>query len=230
MPKRLIPFLLLIAGCTVRHEAGPARTDSVDIDRGKAEMVRAELHMGAGELRIGGGARKLLEAHFTYNVPEWKPVVQYDASSFRGHLTVEQPVRTASLGHSKYSWDLRFNDDTPLDLQVKFGAGEGRLNLGSLYLRSLEVHMGAGKLDVDLLGTPRRSYEVNIRGGVGEATIHVPKGVGISAEAMGGIGDFRVRGLQKRNGHYRNDAYDHAKTTIRLDIRGGIGSIDLRAE
>jgi len=104
---------------------------------------------------------------------------------------------------------------------------EGRLDLGSLALRSLEIHMGVGELRVDLRGKPKHDYDVNIHGGVGEATIYLPEGVGISADASGGIGEINVRGLQKHGGHYTNDAYGHAKTNIHLQIRGGIGSIHL---
>jgi hypothetical protein len=47
------------------------------------------------------------------------------------------------------------------------------------------------------------------------------------ADAQGGIGGITARGLVKRDGEYVNDAYGHSKTTVRLDIRGGIGAINL---
>jgi len=182
--------------------------------------------MGAGELSVRGGSSKLMDGEFTYNRPSLKPDVHYDASGFRGHLLVEEPSHTHST-NSKYRWDLRFNDEKPVDMEVHFGAGEGRLDLGSLSLRSLEVHMGVGELRVDLRGTPKDSYDVSIHGGVGEATIYLPEGVGVVAEATGGIGGINARGLQKREGRYVNDAYGRAKTTVRLDIHGGIGTINL---
>lgn len=87
--------------------------------------------------------------------------------------------------------------------------------------------MGVGELRVDLRGTPKNSYDVSIHGGVGEVTVYLPEGVGVVADAKGGIGGISARGLQKRDGQYVNDAYGHAKTTVRLDIRGGVGSINL---
>jgi hypothetical protein len=36
--------------------------------------------------------------------------------------------------------------------------------------------------------------------------------------------------LEKRGGEYVNSAYGHAKTTVRLNIRGGIGAINLIGE
>ncbi len=223
--------LLILTGCTINldHDSGgPARTDTKSIDLDKSEMVRVVLKMGAGELNVRGGSAKLMDAEFNYSNPRLKPEVHYDGAGFRGHLQVEEPSGSFHGGNSKYRWDLRFNDDKPLDMEVHFGAGEGRLDLGSLSLRSLEVHMGVGELRVDLRGKPKHDYDVNVHGGVGEATIYLPgDGVGISADASGGIGGVSAPGLQKRDGRYMNDAYGHAKTNIHLVIRGGIGSINL---
>ena len=44
------------------------RHDSLTIERDASERVRVDLNMGAGGLTIGGGAQKLLNADFTYNV------------------------------------------------------------------------------------------------------------------------------------------------------------------
>ena len=55
-------------------------------------------------------------------------------------------------------------------------------------------------------------------------------GVGIEAQAEGGIGGIHTTGLEKRDGRYVNDALGHAKTTLRLDIEGGIGEIRLIAD
>ena len=182
--------------------------------------------MGAGEMHVRGGSSKLMDAEFVFNRPMMRPSVHYDASGFRGHLLVEEPSNVHHV-NSNYRWDLRFNDDKPLDLIVNFGAGEGRLDVGELRLRSLEIHMGVGQLRVDLRGMPRNDYDVSIHGGVGEATIYLPEGVGVVAEAHGGIGGINARGLEKRDDRYVNEAYGHSKTTVRLEVHGGIGAINL---
>src|SRR6266849_2093643 len=191
--------LFFLTSCRMDWEpTGPTRTEARSVDLDKSEMVHVELKMGAGELQVRGGSPKLMDGEFTYNRPRWRPEVHYDASGFRGHLTVGQPSGSHSGGGSKYQWALRFNDDEPLDMEVHFGAGEARLDLGSLTLRSLEVHMGVGELRLDLRGTPKRDYEVNIRGGVGEATVYLPEGAGVIADAKGGIGGISAHGLHKR--------------------------------
>ena len=87
--------------------------------------------------------------------------------------------------------------------------------------------MGAGQVELDLRGTPSRDYDVHIAGGVGQATVHLPQGVGIWAEAHGGIGSITVTGLQKRGDHWENDLYDKSSVSVRLRIEGGIGQIQL---
>jgi len=219
--------LLTLAGCDENFgPPGPSRTETRSVDLDNSELVRAELKMGAGDLHVRGGSPKLMDAEFTFNRPMMRPTVHYDASGFRGHLLVQEPSNVHHV-NSNYRWDLRFNDDKPLDLIVNFGAGEGRLDVGELRLRSLEIHMGVGELRVDLRGMPRNDYDVSIHGGVGEATIYLPEGVGIVAEAHGGIGGINARGLEKRDDRYVNEAYGHSKTTVRVEVHGGIGAINL---
>jgi hypothetical protein len=52
----------------------------------------------------------------------------------------------------RYEWDLRLNDDVPMELHVDVGAGRADLKLGSLSLTRLDVAGGAGALTVDLTG------------------------------------------------------------------------------
>jgi len=217
-----------LAGCTDGIRTGPPEHETKILELDKSEMTRVELKMGAGELRASGGSPKLMEADFTYNIPGWKPQVEYHSTGVRSDIEISHPPGTAPHGNS--SWNLRFNDSVLMDLVVQMGAGEAHLNLGSLNLRSVAVNLGAGQLDVDLRGHPKRSYDVQIQGGVGQATVHLPASVAISATAAGGIGEINVRGLEKRNGRWINPLHENAPVTIRLDVKGGVGQIDLVAE
>ena len=228
--KRALLAVAAVAmgGCDINIDRGTRQvehdTQSIELD--KSEMVRVELKMGAGELRVTGNSPKLMEADFDYNSPGWKPEVDYHSTGVRGDIQISN----SASSHGESKWNLRFNDSILMDLVVKMGAGEAHLNLGSLNLRSVAFNLGAGQVDVDLRGNPKRSYDVQINGGVGQATIHVPSSVGISATAVGGIGEVNVRGLEKRNGRWINPLHENAPVTIRLDVKGGVGQIDLVAE
>lgn len=226
----LFATLALSACSVITSPAGPDLHESRAIPLDRSEQVRVGIKMPVGQLDVGGGSQQLVNADFTYNVPSWKPDVRYTTSGTTSDLVLEQPRAGSSSGNSKNQWDVRFHDGVPMDLKVEFGAGDARLNLGSLALNSLSVEMGAGTLRLDLRGSPKKDYWVRIRGGVGDATVYLPKDIGISATATGGIGDVKATGLRKSGDKYLNDAYDKPGPRINLDIQGGVGSISLIAD
>ena len=85
-------------------------------------------------------------------------------------------------------------------------------------------------MDLDLRSEHARDFDVRVEGGVGEATVRVPSGLGVIAEARGGIGEINVRGMRKDGGRWVTEAYGKAKTTIRLNVKGGIGQINIIAD
>jgi hypothetical protein len=228
----ILSSTLWLSGCVMDSAHTSAlQYDSNTVDMDAAQSVEVNLRMGAGELRVTDGSQKLMRADFTYNVPSWKPVVHYETTGGRGILRIEQPgSRHTNLGNTKYRWDLQLNNKVPMDFRVNFGAGDARLDLGSLALRSVEVDMGVGKLQMDLHGAPKHDYDVRVRGGVGEATIRLPSDIGIWAEAQGGIGAINVRGLRKDGGHWESESYARSKVKIKVDVQGGIGAVNLIAD
>jgi len=224
----IVPLGLALSGCVIETRTGVARHDRVSVERDASQFLRVNLNMGAGNLNVSGGSDKFLDGTVVYDIDSWKPVVQYSSSAGHGVLSVEQPgSHHSNFGNLRYEWNLRLANGIPIDLNVRFGAGDAKLKLGGLLMRSAEVEMGVGKLDLDLRGAPQRDYDVRIRGGVGEASIRLPRDVGVYAEARGGIGSVRTSGLRREGEHWVNDAYDRAKTTIHLDVQGGIGAINL---
>jgi len=227
----LLPAALLLTSCVVDHPAGPVQYDSRTIEAGGAESAHVALHMGAGDLRITDGAQQLARADFSYNVAAWKPEVSYTTSGNRGNLIIKQPNHSGShFGNTRYNWEVQLSNKIPLELEVHFGAGKARMDLGSLQLRGLEVHMGVGQIDLDLRGPVKHSYDVAIHGGVGQATVRVPSDAGVYAEAHGGIGSINVRGLHERDGHWESESYARAENKIRIEAHGGIGEIKIIAD
>jgi hypothetical protein len=186
--------------------------------------------MGAGELNLTGGADKLMDGDFSYNVSEWKPKVSYDVSGKKGELVVKQgSSNSGSLGaKARNKWDISFNEEVPTDLVVKMGAGESNLDLDSLTLKGLDLKMGAGKSTVDLTGDYSRSFDATIEGGVGGATILLPSKVGVKAKAEGGLSKINAKGLKKVGNSYVNDAYGESDVNLSVDVKGGVGEINLK--
>ena len=211
------------------QQVGEMQRDSRAIQAENAQSVRANLKMGAGELNLTGGADRLMEADFSYNVANWKPKVSYDVSGDTGELVVKQGSGGGVNlgGDARNEWDIRFNDEVLTDLVVQMGAGESDLDLDSLTLTGLDLQMGAGKTTVDLTGDYARDFDASIQGGVGEATVMLPSEVGVWAKAEGGLGKINAEGLQREGNAYVNDAYGESEVTLRVEVQGGIGEINL---
>ncbi len=220
---------VMAVSCTINGNVrtGPLQTESRTVQLGDAKTVRAEIKMGAGELTLGGGAHDLFEGEFSYNVPAWKPEVDYSVSGSHGLLTVRQPEHSGSIGNSKYKWDLHFNNQVPLELSIELGAGKSTLELATLALSRLDVRMGVGETMVDLAGNWKNDLQTTIHGGVGEATVKLPRDVGVRVRARGGIGEIRAGDLKKNGDIYTNDAYGESPVTLNVEVEGGIGQINL---
>lgn len=224
-----VALALAAAGCTNFNEpTGPLRTETQTVKLGDAKSVEVKLSMSAGELKIDGSAPNLLDAEFSYNVDRAKPHVDYRVSGTQGTLTVEQPSGSGSGGHnSHYSWDLHFSNKVPMSISVEQGAGRTELNLASLSLNSLDVQVGAGESLVDLTGDYKHDVVARIHGGVGKATVKLPRDVGVHVIARGGIGAINAHDLMKQGDAYVNDQYGKSPVTVRVEVEGGVGEINL---
>src|SRR5215212_4096488 len=213
-----------------QQQVGKVQEESKSVDPKNAQTARTQLKMGAGELNVTGGADQLMEADFSYNVSEWKPKVSYDVSGKKGELLVEQGgtegVHLDADGRNE--WDISMNDEVPTDLVVRLGAGESDLDLDSLTLTRVDVRMGAGKTTVDLSGDYTRDFAATIEGGVGQATVLLPSEIGVKAKAEGGLGKINAKGLKKVGDSYVNDAYGESDTNLSVDVKGGVGEINLK--
>jgi hypothetical protein len=226
----LLTAFVFICGCNFggdRVSTGETRRESKTVELGAAQSVRVNLSMKAGELKVGGGATQLLNANFTYNVPEWKPEVKYEVTDGVGNLDVDQPGSSTSMGNTQNDWDLQLSAKTPMEMTVNMGAGRATLTLGELALSKLEVNIGAGETTVDLTGNWKKDLSAQIHGGVGKATARLPKDVGVHVVAAGGIGALNAGALQKKGDAYVNDLYGKSPVTLQIEVEGGVGEINL---
>ena len=224
-----ISVALIVVGCG--EPAGETRREQQSIDVGGVQSARVSLTMAAGELRVESGASNLVEAEFTYNLDRLKPSVEQHTSGTEADIAISQSETGGfNFGDVVSRWDLRLNNGLPIDVLAKLGAGEAHMNLGELTLRSLDIGIGAGEVHVDLRGAPKRSYSVDIKGGVGETVVYLPRTVGISATAAGGLGTIAMNGLEKRGERWINAGHESDPVQITVDIKGGVGEIQVNAQ
>jgi hypothetical protein len=227
----LVLALVAVCGCNVggdRVTTSETRKESKTVALGGAQSVRVSLNMKAGELKVGGGATDLLDADFTYNVPEWKPAVKYEVSGGVGDLEVEQQGSGASGSNTRNDWDVHLSNKAPMEMTVNMGAGRATLTLSGLALSRLELNMGAGETTVDLTGNWKKDLSAQIHGGVGRATIKLPRDVGVHVVAHGGLGSINARGgFIKEGDAFVNDQYGKSPVTLQIEVEGGVGEINL---
>jgi hypothetical protein len=222
-------LLLVIAGIALSFQSASHKVHDVDaIDRQGSEAVRVHIQMPAGELKLSGGANKLMEADFNYDEAEGKPKVSYQVSSSGGQLDINQPGKKFHFGPTHNDWNVRLADNVPMELKVEMGAGQSELKVGDLSLTRLDINMGAGQFTADLTGDWKKDLDAEMHGGVGHAIILLPQDVGVRVHATGGIGSISSDGLKREGDEYVNDLYGKSPVTLRLDVSGGVGNIELR--
>jgi hypothetical protein len=250
----LIAVSFAEAGCNKGVRVGDLQTRSQTVQLNGADSVNVEVQMGAGELDVSGGTSELLEAVFTYNVAELNPRVTYAD----GRLEVKDSgsdVRIGSLfdaNEFRNKWDLTLNEDVPMEMKIDLGAGSSNLSLGALALDRLDINGGAGDVDLDLKGSQslrqldfdlgagevtidltgdwQHDLDARIEGGLGEITLRLPGDVGVRVQVETGIGNVKAQDLTRDGGTYTNDAYGASDVTLRIDIEGGVGQINLDVE
>jgi len=218
-------------GCIQSGEqTGPMQNESRYVPMGDVKSVNAKVTMGVGMLAVEGGAKDLMDANFIYNMASWKPEVSYSVSNGVGDLQVQQPSGggVSLKGDVRYDWNLRFNDEVPLNLAAVLGTGEAMLHLGGLPLTGLDVVSGASNLTLDFDGPWKNDLNASIEAGVGELTIVLPQDTGAIVKVSQGVGSTEVdSGLKTEGNHYTNDAYGKTDTTLRISIQSGAGNTKL---
>ena len=223
---------LLLASCSSDDvRVGELRTESKSVELGDAKPVNVEINLGAGDLVVTGGAKKLLEADFTYNVAKLKPEVEFTD----GTLVVQHPdvrgYRTLQdIKDFRNEWDLRLNNDVPMNLSLDMGAGTSDLQLAGLSLTDLDILLGAGKSTVDLSGGWNRDLDVTINTGAANITVLLPREVGVRVVVEAGVSKINASDLSKDGNAYTNAAFGASGVTVQVTIKAGIGQINLEVE
>ena len=228
----LIVVSFAITGCGKRLNIGELQTKSQTVELGDADAVTVAIQMGAGELDVSGGASELLQASFTYNIEEMNPRATYTG----GRLEVKDSgveggiASLLDLDEFHNEWDLKLNEDVPMQMAIDLGAGRSNLVLGALHLTSLNINGGAGEVTIDLTGDWQDDLDAQIAGGLGNLNLRLPSGAGARIAVETGVGSVEASGLARDGDTYTNEVYGTSDVTLSIDIEGGVGQINLDVE
>jgi N-terminal domain of toast_rack, DUF2154 len=207
------------------HANAQHTTQSAELQGAKSVSVHVQ--MPAGQLRLDGGANKLLDADFRYDGWQGQPQVNYTVANGQGDLEITQNGNSSHFGNNYNDWRLQFGGAAPMDMKLDMGAGQAWVRPNGLDLSELNIHMGAGQLDLDLTGLKPSNLQADIEGGAGQARIHLPTDEGVRVYASGGIGAVNAQGLSRQGDAYVNSAYGKSAQNIEMTVHGGVGEIDL---
>jgi hypothetical protein len=166
-----ILVLALATGCA---RADEVKTERRSVELEGAESVRTDLSMSTGDILVEGGAENLMDATFTYNVPQWKPEVSYSGLALQKELMVEQPdVPGPTFGNVQNDWEVLLNDDVPMNLSVSDSSGDGNLDLESFSLKNLFLEFSSGDVAAELGGEKPLLEEVTIDSSSGDVGVEM---------------------------------------------------------
>lgn len=220
---------LLLASCNPALRVGALQTESQSVKLGDAKSASITINFGAGVLDVRGGAEDLLDADFTYNVAKIKPEVTYTD----GTLVVKQPETKGmpSFGTGfRNEWVLGLSNVVPMDLSVDVGAGTSNLKLSGLLLSGLHITLGATQGTIDLSGDWAHNLDVTIDAGASNITVLLPKDDGVHVVVDRGPTAIETQGLAQDGDVYTNAAYGKSGVTMHVDLKTGIGLINLMVE
>lgn len=132
-----------------RIKTGATQTFTLNEPRPGTDAVQnVNLKMGMGELQLAGGAESLLEGEVRYNVVEWKPNITTEGNSLTiTQGEVDDAVRGLPGEEIVNEWTVRLGD-IPMNLSLRVGAYDGKLDLSGLRLQRLDVQDGASSSEI----------------------------------------------------------------------------------
>jgi hypothetical protein len=150
----ILALVTMACGVTInipidKITTGPSQIEEIEVAAPDASVVDLTLAFGAGDLEIEPGAEDaLVSGTATYNIKDFKPKVTVDEEKVQietGDLEIHGFPNFS--GDIKNEWDLKLGE-APMNLVISAGAYQGKMDLGGLSLKSLEVNDGAANVEL----------------------------------------------------------------------------------
>jgi hypothetical protein len=226
--------LLIVVGLGILLSvvAGPdAGGEAVVIPLEGATGVSLRLRHGAGRLRVGAAAdpEALMEGTFGGGL-------DYRTQRRGDELDVEMSppgfphvITPWNWGREGLGWRVGLNGGIPLSLAFETGASEARLDLSELHVTDLRLETGASSVSVTMPASADHT-QARIEAGAASVSVRVPPEVAARVRFEGGLASISVdqSRFPRTQGVYQSPDYETAEHKVDLDIRAGVGSVDVR--
>ncbi len=228
----LWPVFLILLGIWIlasRHLRRSAPGEHITVPLQDAARAKVRLNHGAGRLKIGAAAESgyLLEGDCNGGVN-----VQ---TQRRGDLLdVELSVPTQSvpfLGDAAYSldWNLNFNSQIPLNMELNTGAQESQVDLSSL--KVTEIHLQTGASATELILPANAGFtRLSVETGAASVNVRIPENVAASIRSQSGLASVIVNEARfPRSGSINQSPdYETSANKVEISIQVGVGSVEVR--
>lgn len=216
MYKPVAIAFVMGAALTARAEAQDWRTITSMRQYKNEEALRVSVEYGAGKLFITpGDAGGLYKATLRYDANAFKPLTAYKDGRLRIGIQ-DGSIRGRNMKSGRL--DLALGTKVPLDLDLKFGAVQAKLELGGLRIREAHIQTGASETDLTV-SKPNLEKCSTFKLEVGAADF-LASGLGnlncAEYDVDGGVGDVTL----DFNGAWRVD------TDVKVDM--GLGQLTIR--
>lgn len=134
--------------------------------------------------------------------------------------------------------EVRFDEPNPvvmemLDVTAKVGESSF-VRLGNARFKKANINGGIGELDVDFTGDLVNESRARVDLDIGEASIYLPRDVGIKMRIGGGFSFLSEkhidRSLHRRGGSYYSDDYEGMQERFYVSITPGLGELTVERE
>lgn len=238
----IVGALGAIASLTGRDVTGPMQTYSIS-----SNVENLDMEIGAASMKIVTGDRFQVESNHKYltvaekngilKISEEKVAINTSGDSVTVVLTIPEGFVFDSASITTGAGKLEMDALTADNLSMELGAGKtdigflkaqkrssistgaGKLTIRDCELNNLDMELGVGKQEL----TGRLTGKCDIEFGIGNADLTL----------LGSAEDYRIR-LEKGLGNATLDGCAMENDCIygsgenRIEIEGGIGSIDIR--
>jgi hypothetical protein len=229
-PVALIAFGLWVLWGTTQRGTYSGEAEHVTVPIEGDARAEIELDYGAGEFSVESGAEPgaILSGDFEGGVD-----TDIRRSGDRAHIRLWTAHRVFwgpwNWGPSfRHRWTVRLSDQLPIELTVKSGASDCRMDLTDCQVKKLHVETGASSTQIRL---PAHAGHTEVTGSSGAAsvTLNVPEGVAARIRTSGGVASINVnRSRFPRQGNvYLSPDYEQAENTLDIQFEIGVGSLQI---
>lgn len=165
----LIIFLSVaaVASAQIKH-----LTESEPISGEKSLDVKIECVLANFQLEPGN-RDEVFNVDIEYDPEKVEPMLEYEIENRIGYLKIasdkDNQIDAKDDENMKSTWKVAVNPHLPTALNMDFGVGEGKLQLGGLALTSVNISNGLASTELDVASrNTEAAGEINIETGLGE--------------------------------------------------------------